>query len=228
MRSTKGDTLKGEKDKIGFHATIKNLLHYMTKWRFVRTSSSSEDYIHPSLTVQTPPPVSQRNPKSTFFLSRNQQDELKRQNSDRTSCKSKAENHENGRKFKGTSISPTRSQKNDNDFNFNDSANVSHLTPCIDQKEKSTSKTDRSSSTSISSKSTGVSKSNIKTELTSKKAVLKVLCCDKCDGKHETDDCPHFKKKRDVHIDAQKNGWKLVGGSSNLPGKIVGITIYIT
>ena len=45
-----------------------------------------------------------------------------------------------------------------------------------------------------------------------------VLCCDKCDGKHETDDCPYYKKKREGHIDAQKNGWKLVGGSSNLPG----------
>ena len=37
--------------------------------------------------------------------------------------------------------------------------------------------------------------------------------------KHETDDCPHYKKKREVHIDAQKNGWKLVGGSSTLPGE---------
>ena len=44
------------------------------------------------------------------------------------------------------------------------------------------------------------------------------LCCDKCDGKHETEECPHYKKKREGHIDAQKNGWKLVGGSSNLPG----------
>jgi hypothetical protein len=23
-----------------------------------------------------------------------------------------------------------------------------------------------------------------------------VLCCDACDGKHETEDCPYFKKKR--------------------------------
>lgn len=45
------------------------------------------------------------------------------------------------------------------------------------------------------------------------------LCCDKCDGKHETDSCPHYKMKREVHLDGQKNGWKLVGGSSNLPGK---------
>ena len=45
-----------------------------------------------------------------------------------------------------------------------------------------------------------------------------VLCCDKCDGRHETAICPHYKKKREGHIDAQKNGWKLVGGSSPLPG----------
>lgn len=48
-----------------------------------------------------------------------------------------------------------------------------------------------------------------------------VLCCDKCDGRHETEYCPHYKKKREGHIDAQKNGWKLVGGSSNLPGKLL-------
>jgi hypothetical protein len=225
----KGDTLKGEKDKTGFHATIKNLLNYMTKWRSVRTSSSSEDYIHPSLTVQTQPPVGQRNSKGTFFLSRNQQDELKRQSSGLTNSKSKTDHHEKGgRKMKGTSISPTRSQKNDNDFNFNDSTNVSQLTPCspLDQREKSTAKTDKSSTTSVSSKSTGVSKSNIKTELTVCKK-FKVLCCDKCDGEHETDDCPHFKKKRDLHIDAQKNGWKLVGGSSNLPGAVLRVARII-
>jgi len=28
------------------------------------------------------------------------------------------------------------------------------------------------------------------------------LCCDKCDGPHETDKCPHFKKARDKHADA--------------------------
>ena len=30
------------------------------------------------------------------------------------------------------------------------------------------------------------------------------LCCDRCDGKHETARCPHFKKERDKHRDAQK------------------------
>lgn len=53
------------------------------------------------------------------------------------------------------------------------------------------------------------------------------LCCDKCDAKHDTDDCPHYKKKREGHIDAQKNGWKLVGGSSNLPGSQSIIIPYI-
>jgi hypothetical protein len=48
------------------------------------------------------------------------------------------------------------------------------------------------------------------------------LCCDKCDGKHETDSCPYYKKPRDTHIDAQKGGWKKIGGgTSNLPGAIL-------
>ena len=49
----------------------------------------------------------------------------------------------------------------------------------------------------------------------------KGLCCDKCDGKHETENCPYYKKQRDDHIDAKKNGWKLVGGTSSLPGAIL-------
>lgn len=30
----------------------------------------------------------------------------------------------------------------------------------------------------------------------------KALCCDKCDGPHATDDCPHFSKPREKHPDA--------------------------
>lgn len=33
----------------------------------------------------------------------------------------------------------------------------------------------------------------------------KSLTCDKCDGKHATDACPHFKKPRDTHKDAWLN-----------------------
>ena len=46
------------------------------------------------------------------------------------------------------------------------------------------------------------------------------LCCDKCDGKHETDKCPYFKKDREDHPDARKNAYKNLGGVSNLPGSV--------
>mmetsp|Transcript_15709 Transcript_15709/g.15847 ORF Transcript_15709/g.15847 Transcript_15709/m.15847 type:complete len:332 (-) Transcript_15709:267-1262(-) len=42
-------------------------------------------------------------------------------------------------------------------------------------------------------------------------------CCDKCDGKHQTDECPYYKKQRDNHPDAQK-GDRSLGGTSMLPG----------
>jgi len=35
----------------------------------------------------------------------------------------------------------------------------------------------------------------------------KKVCCDKCDGPHPTDDCPHFKKAREKHADA----WSSLG-----------------
>eukprot|EP01041_Mallomonas_annulata_P010474 gene10474-21849_t len=44
----------------------------------------------------------------------------------------------------------------------------------------------------------------------------KPLCCDKCDGKHETSNCPYYKKNRDNHPDAQKS--RSIGGTSTLPG----------
>jgi CCR4-NOT transcriptional regulation complex NOT5 subunit len=34
------------------------------------------------------------------------------------------------------------------------------------------------------------------------------LCCDKCDGKHLTDDCPYYRKKREDHPDAQKGFYR--------------------
>lgn len=45
------------------------------------------------------------------------------------------------------------------------------------------------------------------------------LCCDKCDGRHATEACPHFKKDRESHPDGQKNFYKALGGDSSLPGK---------
>jgi hypothetical protein len=48
-----------------------------------------------------------------------------------------------------------------------------------------------------------------------------VLCCDKCDGNHDTHSCPHFSKVRDSHPDGQKNFYKKLGGESSLPGSIL-------
>jgi len=42
---------------------------------------------------------------------------------------------------------------------------------------------------------------------------VKPLCCDKCDGAHESDDCPHFSKVREKHKDAWGMLGKLAGGS---------------
>lgn len=53
-----------------------------------------------------------------------------------------------------------------------------------------------------------------------KTAETKPLCCDKCDGKHETDLCPHYKKKRENHPDAQRSK-KHMGGLSRLPGSVL-------
>ncbi|RYH19825.1 hypothetical protein EON65_25475 [archaeon] len=49
--------------------------------------------------------------------------------------------------------------------------------------------------------------------------INKTPCCDKCDGKHETDNCPHYKKKREDHPDAQRR--KPIGGTSSLPGSYI-------
>lgn len=40
------------------------------------------------------------------------------------------------------------------------------------------------------------------------------LCCDRCDGKHETLKCPHYKKKRGSHRDEQKGKGRSIGGNA--------------
>ena len=44
------------------------------------------------------------------------------------------------------------------------------------------------------------------------------LVCDKCDGNHLTDECPHFKKPREAHPDATSRGKGLGSTPSTLPG----------
>lgn len=61
------------------------------------------------------------------------------------------------------------------------------------------------------------SSTNMKSSAKSNKD--KALCCDKCDGKHATDDCPYYKKPREAHPDAQRG--KKMGGTSSLPGAIL-------
>jgi hypothetical protein len=53
------------------------------------------------------------------------------------------------------------------------------------------------------------------------------LCCDKCDGNHETDACPYYKKSRDSHPDAQKNFYKKMGGTSKLPGSMIRLATVV-
>ncbi len=60
-----------------------------------------------------------------------------------------------------------------------------------------------------------------KPKLIQENSISKSLCCDKCDGKHETDNCPYYKKSRDNHPDAQKNAYKKMGGTSTLPNSFV-------
>ena len=41
--------------------------------------------------------------------------------------------------------------------------------------------------------------------------------CDKCDGKHATAACPHFRKARETHPDAQRGGKSGLGGLGGTP-----------
>ena len=40
------------------------------------------------------------------------------------------------------------------------------------------------------------------------------LCCDKCDGNHETERCPYYRKKRGTHPDEKKGKGKGLGAGS--------------
>lgn len=84
--------------------------------------------------------------------------------------------------------------------------------------------TSSSASSSSSSSSAVVAPSIIETSndaLLTSKNNKKPVTCDKCDGKHETSECPYYRKDRDNHPDAQKNFYKKLGGTSTLPGAII-------
>jgi hypothetical protein len=81
----------------------------------------------------------------------------------------------------------------------------------------------RSSGSSNDSKHSAMSDTKKLAKKDSKRVAeaSKPTVCDKCDGKHETSDCPYYRKDREKHPDAQKNADKKLGGTSKLPGAII-------
>jgi hypothetical protein len=69
--------------------------------------------------------------------------------------------------------------------------------------------------------STVASNTATSSRTTEKAVVGGKVCCDKCDGNHETDNCPYYKKKREDHPNAQKRDGKQIGGTSWLPGSYI-------
>ena len=86
----------------------------------------------------------------------------------------------------------------------------------------------KNSVSSISKSS--VSKSSTNTTSVNSESKIKLCCdrCDRCDGKHDTKDCPYYRKARDKHPDAQRRT-KINGYISTLPGtwlKSMNIKVY--
>jgi hypothetical protein len=220
-----------KKDKLLKFPSMKKLLGYFTRGRNNRTSIG-EDFVHPTLKVMTP---STKNVEScTYFLTRSQQDEVRKQSSADDNWNENKERLEGaglrGGSYKapmleldGTYDNTARTEsssggrdsrnivptpREEKELDYSQISSVSHL----QHKHQISLRSEKKVSASVSSRK--------EKEKGKENGVVKVavLCCDKCDGKHETDQCPYYKEKREVHKDAQKNGWKLVGGSSTLPG----------
>ena len=100
-----------------------------------------------------------------------------------------------------------------NSYQQKSSSSSSYVTsdPGMTDEASGNSSSDDSSNTGTDDKGSSSSST------TSKPSSTDVLCCDKCDGKHLTDDCPYYKKSRESHPDAQKSS-KSLGGQSTLPG----------
>lgn len=100
---------------------------------------------------------------------------------------------------------------------------------CIDNKDigdgdrygrmSDTRRSFQSTSTSSHSSTSEITGSTSSTDLGTSRKLSGKLCCDKCDGKHVTEQCPYYKTKRGSHPDEQKNFYKKLGGISNLPGQ---------
>ena len=115
--------------------------------------------------------------------------------------------------YSNHSISHTRKTSGVNVSSYSSSFPFGNGTSATAATSSSSSSHNITSSSSSSSSSSSNSGAN--------NAAKKPLCCDKCDGKHETDDCPYYKKKREDHPDAQRNGTHKLGGTSLLPGGLI-------
>ena len=167
-------------------------------WRCA-SNSLEDDFIHPTL-------ISPSSTVQSEISCISQNDQSRRQ--DDAMNQFRFSGHHNGDRSP-----PKPSLKADS----RNSGSQSHFTENSHKQEKSISNATLRMGKTVSS-SKNFSQTN---SVSLKKVNVIALCCDKCDGKHDTDSCPHYKKKRESHLDGQKNGWKLVGGSSNLPGKFL-------
>jgi hypothetical protein len=126
-----------------------------------------------------------------------------------------------GRVGHGTSLdwTPIKSSKSVNASSaLNNKTNVA-LSPRGSQKLKSLNDNALPQNNNIASSNQNVllSKTSTAPSVPSDSGAKSRLCCDKCDGEHETDVCPYFKKTRDNHPDAltrPKMGITGLGGTS--------------
>lgn len=196
------------RDQDGYHSRSMNFFS-LADWSCVG-SSVNEDFVHPSFAVQSPrfksdPQKSSKHDihhcSSGNVRSQTQSESTEEEDSSKakdapTVGDSRSSNHQSKHITSFFSKNPFKGYSD----GFENRSSVVH------------SRVGRAAS---SSKSAGHSQAS------SAKVEDSVLCCDKCDARHETEDCPYYKKKREIHLDGQKNGWKLVGGSSNLPGRLI-------
>lgn len=178
-------------DTVSFFSAFSN-------WR-CGSNSLEDDFIHPTL-------ISPSSTVQSESSCASQNDESRRQDDAINQFRSSGQHNADRNTAKSSSSSDPKN-----------SANQNHFTEHSSEQDKFASNAScRAGRTTMPSRNSCQSNS-----VSLKKVNAIALCCDKCDGRHDTDSCPHYKKKRESHLDGQKNGWKLVGGSSNLPGKFL-------
>jgi len=88
------------------------------------------------------------------------------------------------------------------------------LTDEVDSLKLGTSRYFKPSSAAATAPSSSSSSSRKSTTSTTSTTSTSKLCCDKCDGNHETERCPYYRKKRGTHPDEKKGKGKGLGAGS--------------